>query len=244
MPLQVNKPRRRLQFTLRTLLVGTAVFAAILGTTLWIAGRARDSDETAHCRARLRAIHFAFLHAEEDCSCFLSAHTEDAHGRRMHSWRVLLLEYDCGYSHLHREYCPDEPWDSPHNRQLETECSAYHCPADGSATENHATSYLAVTGPGTAWPVATSCRLAHTASGDSHTALLVEMANSGIHWMEPRDLEFDELDPTVNGQPKKSISSIHLGGANVLFRDGSVRCVPRNTSPEIVEAMLRSNGSP
>ena len=34
--------------------------------------------------------------------------------------------------------------------------------------------------------------------GASQTALLVEVANSGIHWMEPRDLGRRSFDPTIN----------------------------------------------
>jgi prepilin-type processing-associated H-X9-DG protein len=67
---------------------------------------------------------------------------------------------------------------------------------------------------------------------------VVEVVNSGIHWMEPRDLELSNFDPTIDSRSGRGISSNHAAGANVAMADGSVRCLSPNTSPEVVKAML------
>ena len=47
------------------------------------------------------------------------------------------------------------------------------------------TSYVAVTGPGTVWDD-------HHSAGPSPRVMVIEVANSNIHWMEPRDLTLEE----------------------------------------------------
>ena len=106
-----------------------------------------------------------------------------------------------------------------------------------------ATNIVAVVGPGTAWPGTTPSCSKNCAKGTSQTALLVEVANSGIHWMEPRDLELGSFDPTIDSRSGRGISSNHAGGANVAIADGSVRCLSRDTAPEVVKAMIMVGGT-
>ena len=66
----------------------------------------------------------------------------------------------------------------------------FNCPDDPQNAGNRCpnlTSYLAVVGPHTAWSGATPRKLSDF-KNPSKTILLVEVANSGIHWAEPRDL--------------------------------------------------------
>jgi prepilin-type processing-associated H-X9-DG protein len=97
--------------------------------------------------------------------------------------------------------------------------------------------------PSTLWPGTTPGNSEKIGKGASQTAFLVEVANSGIHWMEPRDLEMSSFDPTINSTSGRSISSNHVGGANVAFADGSVRCLSPHTSPEVLKAMLTTDVS-
>lgn len=244
MPHRPSKGQRRLQFSLRTLFVCMTVFAVIMGTVLWRVRRSRDSAQTEICQRHLKELLFTF-HNADDCRVVIPAHTEDSNGRRTHSWRVLSLRYSCGYGALYNEYRLDEPWDGPHNGELGTQMpSCYRCPADWPGRKRDATSYLAVVGPGTAWGEATLHESNHFAKDAVGTAVLVEAAGSGIHWMEPRDMELDGASSATDAQPSCGISSLHANGANVLFRDGSVRCIPRSTSPEIIQAMLTTGKAP
>jgi prepilin-type processing-associated H-X9-DG protein len=215
--------------------VGMTVFAFLLGLLAWYLRYREDLRQTQWCANGFKQSALAILTHEAAKSSLPAAYTVDAQGRRMRSWRVSILPWFC-YVSLYHE---DEPWDGPNNRILEGESVSrcYRCPADHSEPRT-ATNIVAVVGPGTAWPGTTPGCSKDCSKGASQTALLVEVAHSGIHWMEPRDLELDNFDPTIDSRSGRGISSNHAGGANVAMADGSVRCLSRNTAPEIVKAML------
>jgi prepilin-type processing-associated H-X9-DG protein len=117
------------------------------------------------------------------------------------------------------------------------------------------TNYLAVVGDVTAWPGPVPSRMQDFSKGTSHSILLVEQANSGIWWMEPRDLQFDRLDLTIHCPFRMGYSSEHPGsgqaissehpkGAHAVFADGSVEFLAAGTSPEVLKDMLVIGGEP
>ena len=150
-------------------------------------------------------------------------------------------------------YSFDEPWNSPGNLSLArgNEGYFYRCPDDRS--QGATTNYLAVRGAVTAWPTPAFTRL-QDFSYPSRSILVVESANTGIQWMEPRDLDFDQLQLTIHAaswmglssrtfNPGQAISSCHPEGANVLFADGSVEFLATETSAEALKDMLMIGGS-
>lgn len=104
------------------------------------------------------------------------------------------------------------------------------------------TDYLAVVGPGTLWPALGVCQIDDVIDGLSQTVAVVEVANSGIHWAEPRDLHVTQMSPQVNPTAGMGLSSRHKGGANVLFCDGGVHFIPDKTPPETIRALLTRAG--
>ena len=69
----------------------------------------------------------------------------DAEGQPRISWRVLILQ-ELGYAELYNLFRLDQPWNSPHNRQLiELMPSCYAVDAQGDA--NGKTPLLTVTSP-------------------------------------------------------------------------------------------------
>jgi hypothetical protein len=75
------------------------------------------------------------------------------------------------------------------------------------------------------------------------TLALVEVADSDIHWMEPRDLDVADMSWNIQDQPHPSISSLHpYGGANVSTVDARCRFIKSNTPPEVLKAMTTING--
>jgi hypothetical protein len=166
----------------------------------------------------------------------------------MHSWRVLLLPY-IEEDALYGQYKFDEPWDGPNNRKLLSQMpKMYRCPCElqGANGQGTSTSYLAVVGPRTAWPGAGGRKLAEIPDGPWNTILLIEKHGSGISWMEPRDMSFDEAlaqlsadDPSVLGpHHSENFFFEYYGGCNVALADTVVHYVRRRCSREPWAALL------
>ena len=146
----------------------------------------RSQQRTFCCRMMRQVAQVLSAYHDEHGS-FPPACVADADGKPMHSWRVLILPH-LEYGSVYQAYDFDEPWDGPNNRKLAGEIPVpFQCVSSQSRSDN-CTNYVAVVGPKGVWPGATSG--SRTMSGDQ-TILLVEVANSDIHWMEPRDLSYD-----------------------------------------------------
>jgi hypothetical protein len=195
-----------------------------------------------HCANQVQQIGLA-IHNYAMHRCFPPAYTVDANGRRLHSWRTLILPH-LVYDDKHKEIRFDEPWDSPHNRSiLETMRNAYwyyRCfDATGPKGE---TSFAMVVGPNTISDGSHSAGWGDIKDGASNTILFVETKNSGIYWAEPRDLDFGDMSFRVNDPSRPGIGSNHSGGAFVVFADGTLRFVTDDVDPKIVEALTTING--
>ncbi len=107
---------------------------------------------------------------------------------------------------------PDEPWDSQNNRKLH-ELSTYtfwRCPSHPNGGRSNDTHFVAVVGPGTIFPSdGTSRRLSDVKDGPGDTLIVVEVLNAGIHWMEPKELYWDEMSFRLNDQSRPSMSGNH-----------------------------------
>jgi prepilin-type processing-associated H-X9-DG protein len=85
-------------------------------------------------------------------------------------------------------------------------------------------------------------RTSDARDGPDKTIWIVEVADSGINWMEPRDISFDQMDFHINGEPHNSISSCHGKRAIVLMADGHTRFLHSTLPPEMVRALLTIAG--
>jgi len=134
-------------------------------------------------------------------------------------------------------------WDGPNNSKLhDLIVDTFTCPADHGGSRSTETSYVAVVGPDTIWPGDHGIRLDDVTDGLGSTLLVVEIANSGIHWLEPRDLQVSEMSRTINGKYGQGISSRHPAGACVGFADGRVRFLSNTTPAATIEALLTIRG--
>ncbi len=197
------------------------------------------SGRRINCNNQLKQIGLALQQYKQKYGSFPPAYIPDANGKPMHSWRVLLLPFIEGES-IYKAYSFSEPWDGPNNRQLISSIRGYHCPSDSGG--DNKTSYVAVVGPGTAWPGGSSVQTSEIRDGQDKTLWVVEVADSDINWMEPRDLSIDQMDFRINGESRNSISSFHTKGANVLWADGSVQFLSDTLPPEAVRASLTIAG--
>ena len=237
----VNRPREWIRYLLAA---GAALFV-VAALLLSLGGNSRRESPRNPCRDNLRSIGLALINFESAHRSLPRAVTRDANGRAMDSWRVLVLPW-LDQRPLFEQYKRDEPWDGPNNSKLaDTILPVFNCPIDEhdkSKNPPTMTNYVAVVGPETAWPDTGATSYKDFRDGTSNTILIVEVANSGIHWMEPRDLHVSQMAPTINAKAGQGISSKHKVGAHVLFADGSVRFLSEKMTAAEVQALLTTNG--
>jgi len=223
-----------------------AVIVALVGIFLLLSLPAvvppgpRRIAKRASCQSNLKQISLALQNYHDVYHSFPPAYVADANGKPMHSWRVLILPF-LEYKPLYDQYRFDEPWDGPNNSQLAVDLKILMCPADGNRGKGQ-TSYVAVVGPGTAWPGAKSIDIADIKDGINNTILVVEVHNSGISWMEPRDLDVSQMPMNINPKTGLGISSGHPKCAQAARADGSVFVLDENTPPATIRAMLTIAG--
>jgi prepilin-type processing-associated H-X9-DG protein len=202
---------------------------------------AREAARRANCVSNLKQITIAMHEYHDANGSFPPAYLADEDGNPMHSWRVLLLPF-LEEKLLYDQYDFDQPWNSPHNQALaDLMPAAYRCPSDENADLSE-TSYVMIVGPGTIGDGPNAAKNADITDGMHNTIMLVEMADSGINWLEPRDLDVQEMSFEVNDPAGNSISSRHPGVANVAFADGSVQSIDDDIDPETVKAMTTIAG--
>ena len=219
----------------------------IIGALLWSAiGAARQAAWRANCIGQMKFFGMDMHNYHDVHHHFPPAYLADAEGRPAHSWRVLLLQIDG--EPLYERYRFDEPWNGPHNRKLEGGlpvgmsgiCPWYHCPVDDSNKLD--TSYVMVVGPNTFSAGSTTTKISDFTPGTAHTIALVEMSKSGIHWMEPRDLNYDEMSFKIDDPNGQGLRSEHPGVVNVLCADAAVRSLSKDVDPEILKEQFLISG--
>ena len=104
-------------------------------------------------------------------------------------------------------------------------------------------------GPTTAFPGKTAVAVP---DNRANAILAVETVQSGIHWMEPRDMAFKDAIRGVNVLPDGGIASRHpypyyLWGGNpesivhAVCRDGGVRQLRSGMDPIVLRRLLEVN---
>lgn len=166
------------------------------------------------------------------------AYLVDANGTPMHSWRVLILPY-LSAPDLHKEYRFDEPWDGPNNRKLAPRMPRVFALHGEERPGNETTNYLAVVGPETVWRPDEGLRLEDITDGTGNTILFVENLGANVHWMEPRDLLFADMDFTIDS-PNGIKSKYH--DPAVAMVDSMLYRLTRDVTPPTLRAMLTVNG--
>ncbi|HEX5443619.1 MAG TPA: DUF1559 domain-containing protein, partial [Pirellulales bacterium] len=221
-------------------LVGALLCGGVLLALLLPAVQAaREAARRSQCTDNLKQIGLAMQSYADVYKEFPPAYIADADGKPMHSWRVLILPY-LEQEALYKRYRFDEPWDGPNNSRLAAEMPpVFRCPSDPAPTNT--TDYVAITGPGTMFDGEKSTNFGSIKDGTTNTLMVVESSHAAIPWMEPRDLDANQMSFTVNA-PGNEISSNHPGVAVVLFADGHIATLSGSTSPQTVRALVTPSG--
>jgi prepilin-type processing-associated H-X9-DG protein len=135
---------------------------------------------------------------------------------------------------LYQAWNKDEAWNSPANQSLARQDIPVFRDAS-SVSPPGQTDYLFIVGPGTAFEEldGEAMSFAQIADGLSNTIFVIEVKGSGANWAEPKDVDINQ----VASQPGN-----HSGGNIVGFGDGSVRFMPKSTSPQTMHDLSTRNG--
>lgn len=246
----------RNQFTLRKLAMTTCVVMALIWFLLLpLVDHVITHSGMLDSSGDLERMGNAIWTYHDRFGMLPPAITFDADQRKMHSWRVLAAPPNT----VPPAYQLSEPWDSENNRKTHPVVPYYfcfHCSRD-PGPKNH-TSYLAVTGPHTAFPKMKSTKipefldvkkdkeayLKFSGRGMTNTILAIESHRSGVHWMEPRDIDAESVLNSF-GSKRTALSTSHAKylygfgpGTMALFADGSARFLNADTDPAVMKSLL------
>ena len=152
------------------------------------------------------------------------------------SWRVQILPF-IEEGTLYSQFHLDEPWDSEHNRALLDKMpEVFKSP--GRDLPAGKTSYLAVTGPGTAFGDGTTgAGMRDFRDGLSNTAMIIEAdADQAVDWTKPDDWQFNPSDP------ERGLGKLRRNGFLAAFGDSHIEFVNQQTDPEVVKAIMTRDG--
>lgn len=230
------------QFRIVHLALVIALIGIVLAVTVPRIRDARDQALRSSCTSRPKQISLALQNYHDEYGCLPPAHYADSTGRPMHSWRVLIWPfYDANPAY--NQYRFDEPWNGPNNRRLHQLQNYFDCPADNTS-DTFNTNYVAVTGS-RLWPKSGTYSLDSPGRPASRTIMIVEISDSDIHWMEPRDLPLDELDKWLDPNSKPRLFGNHINGGWVAFPDGHIEFLTRDEVIKRLKALaIESNLEP
>lgn len=185
-------------------------------------------------RFNMQSISLGFFQFESQHGYLPSASTKIPGAAHPVSWRVAILPY-VGQEQLYAQYKLDEPWDSEHNKSLLAKMpELYRHPSSWrQSTETNVVSFV---GADTAVGTGDGPVRLEDFQDDLGLTILVAESATGIPWTKPEDVPF------TAGEPLPPIGGLGVDGWNAVFADGSVQFVPRNTSTDVIAAMLTRNG--
>jgi hypothetical protein len=200
-----------------------------------------EAARRIQCSRNLQRLALAIHNYATVNKCFPPAYVTDRNGKPLYSWRALVLPFIADET-LAKRFHYDEPWDSKANRKLCKDGRKwFQCPTAKHADDDCTTDYVMVVGPHMLSDGLHSKNFGDITDGVPNTIMLVEVADSDINWAEPKDLEFDKMDFTINGQ-KPCVGSHHTSGANVALCDASVHYFCDTLAPETLKAALTIDG--
>jgi prepilin-type processing-associated H-X9-DG protein len=239
-PLATTSAERPFQFRLVHLLVAVTMAGVVLALFVPAWRAAREAANRQSCSNNLKQLVIALHNYHDTYLCFPPARYDDANGKPMHSWRVLIHPFLVA-SPLYDQYSFAEPWNGPNNAKLLGQFNfPFTCHSNGKPGY---TNYVAIVGPGTIWPDGKQTAISDILDGTSNTLMVVEIADSDILWMEPRDLPVEELAAWLDAKHKPQLLGNHIEGGLVAYADGHVELLPRDVTIERLKALTTVAGN-
>ncbi len=206
----------------------------------------REAARRSMCKNNLKRLGLA-LHKYQKANRTFPLATS---GEPAVSWRVQILPF-VDTRKLLDKYDPEFAWNSEKNAPLtKIHVSSLLCSSsiDVDKEGRYFSAYTMLTGPGTFSDDFKPRTPQGISDGASNTLAIVEAAGLNIIWTEPRDAHIDREPLGINfkGTGKYDspglMSSWHIGGANAVFADGSVRFLNQDIDPQVLKALTTANG--
>jgi hypothetical protein len=214
--------------------------ALLLGLLLFFQAQERANRNGAVCEGNLATISLLLQNYARIKHHFPPSTLLDSQGKPLHSWRLLVLETaGAPLDSLFQQADLTVPWNHARNKHLHDLMPGfYRCPNHGSDSAD--TSYLAIVGPGTTFPIGSTTRPSEIT--DDMTLQIGETTRKGVCWLAPVDLDVRNMGFTVDCPAGDCLSSHDPSGAGALYVDGTRRRVTANTPPEILRAATTIHG--
>lgn len=227
------------RFSCRSLLIAVTILAVLIAATVTLIRQNRLAGQRIHCKNNLRAIGVALANYYDVYKKFPCAVTYAEDGTPLHSWRTAIMPYITSEMQL-RGYSYREPWNGPANRLLGTsEASWFRCPSAPSTQDAMCTNYVMLIDDRPGQPNGPPNRPGSVPlrPNQNNSVIVIEIADSDIHWMEPRDVLLSELSMQINDRTRRSIASYH-GGAYVVHADGSPEMLDESSTEARIRLLL------
>ncbi len=211
----------------------------VIGLLLPMVRSAREAARRTGCSFCLREIAQALRIYAKEHGSLPPAHTTDAEGRPLHSWRTLILPY-LEEKQLFDTIDLSKPWDDPVNAAaLATMPAIYCCPSSSAATG--LTTYVVVVSDSGFFRPEGGVSEADFATNASRTLLAMEVPSSqAVPWMAPSDIDEEAFLRMGTETP---FESDHAGGITMAaFGDGHTVALTlgdaESLTPEMRRAMI------
>ncbi len=215
-----------------------AVSGVLVGLLLPAVQSAREAARRAQCSNNLKQMALAMHNYVSATNAFPKPALTDKDGKPLLSWRVAILPY-IEQQGLYNRFKLDEPWDSPHNKELIKEMPpVFVCPSRANV-EPGTTTYRVFVGAGALFEKGQDTGIQQITDGTSNTLMIAESTDA-VPWTKPdAELPFDpaQLDPDA----KPSLfgaGSMHPGGFNASMADGSVRFFKTTINFNVFRALI------
>jgi RNA polymerase sigma factor (sigma-70 family) len=193
----------------------------------------RQARERAMSMNNMKQIMLAMHNYQSTKESFPPKAITGPDGKPKLSWRVELLPY-LDQQALYQDFHLDEPWDSPHNKQLIARMPDVFTTAH-SPTGEGMTRIRVFEGPETMFQGNGGMKIANMIDGTSNTVAIVA-SREAVPWTRPGDLPYE---------PGKPLPALDDGGpAGVLtgMADGSARFLA-NANEEFWRKLITPAGS-
>jgi hypothetical protein len=246
------------RFSPRSLFIAATAVCILLALLILPAIQAaRQATQRATCSRYLQNIGAALHNYHDIFKTFPPAIIYAADGTPMHSWRVIAKNV-VWTDEFYDRYDFREPWNGPKNGLLADEIPdtwsrldgttfravyecpfCYRCPSAPRTQNPMCTNYVMLIDDRPGKPNGPPNRPGSVPPSfdDKSAVIIIEIADSDIHWMEPRDVLLSELSMKISDRSQRSLSSYH-GVACVVHADATVEVLDEATTEERVRELL------